>query len=360
MATNLISDVMKMASPMLVDRIASTLGINASIVNSVLGMAVPSIFSSVADKASTQTGLNGIMAALNHAKPDFAETLGTALSGGNSASLISAGTKMLGSVLGGGEVGNLTNAITKSTGASAAATGSLVAIAGQLAMSAFAKQAMGLDGAGVTSLLNSQKGNFQAALPSSLTNILSDTGAAVSNTAGRATSAATTTANQAASVAKGGTNWLMWLIPLAILAAGLWWFLGHKDMDDQMAPAASTTTTAPAVPAMANIMIDNVDVTKTLGTSLTGLTTALGGITDAASAQTAVAKIQDAATGIDTISALAAKFSPEQKTAVAALVNAGLPTLKDTATKVEAMAGVGDLVKPVLDGLLGKLDALTK
>lgn len=368
MATNLISDVMKMATPALVDRIASALGINASIVNSVLAAAIPSIFSGVADKASTQTGLNGVMAALNHAKPDFADTLGTALSSGNSGSLISAGTKMLGAVLGGGELGNLTNAITKSTGASSAATGSLVAIAGQLAMSTFAKQATGLDGAGVTNLLNSQKSQFQAALPSSLTNILSGAGTMASgastmasNTASRATAAATSTANQAAATAKGGTNWLIWLVPLALIAAALWYFMGHKDKDDAMAPAANTTTTtAPAVPAVAGIMIDNVDVTKTLGTSLTGLTTALAGITDAASAQTAVAKIQEAATGIDTVSGLAAKFTPEQKTVVTTLVNAGLPALKDSATKVEAMTGVGDLVKPVLDGLLGKLDALTK
>jgi hypothetical protein len=106
--------------------------------------------------------------------------------------------------------------------------------------------------------------------------------------------------------------------------------------------------------------VDNVDVTKTLGDSLTGLTGALGGISDAATAQSAVAKIQDAATGIDTVSGLATKFTPEQKTAVAAVVNAALPALKETTTKVEAMAGVGDLVKPVLDGLLGKLDALSK
>lgn len=360
MATNLISDVMKMASPMLVDRIASALGINASIVNSVLGMAVPSIFSSVADKASTQTGLSGIMAALNHAKPDFAETLGTSLASGNSGSLISSGSKMLGSMLGGGEVGNITNAITKSTGASAAATGSLVAIAGQLAMTAFAKQAMGLDGAGVTNLLNAQRSNFQSAMPPSVSDMTSAASSMASTAASRAASTAATTAKQASATTNGGTNWLMWLIPLALIAAALWYFLGHKDMDDKMAPAANTTTTAPAVPAVANIMVDNVDVTKTLGTSLAGLTTALGGITDAASAQTAVAKIQEAATGIDTVAGLATKFTPEQKTAVAALVNAGLPALKDSATKVEAMAGVGDLVKPVLDGLLGKLDALTK
>jgi Bacterial protein of unknown function (DUF937) len=363
MATNLISDVMRMATPALMDRIASSLGVNASIVNSVLGAAVPAIFSGVADKASTQTGLNGVMAALNHAKPDFADSLGTALTSGNSGSLISAGTKMLSSVLSGGELGNLTNAITKSTGASAAATGSLVAIAGQLAMSAFAKQAMGLDGAGVTDLLNSQRGQFQDALPSSLTNILSGAGTMASSTTTRATTAATSTATQAAATtSQGGTNWLMWLVPLVLIAAALWYFLGmRKNVDEAAAPAASTTTQQPAAtPAAGNIMVDNVDVTQTLGTSLTGLTGALGGITDAASAQTAVAKIQDAAKGIDTVSGLAAKFTPEQKTAVAGLVNAALPAIKDSATKVEAMAGVGDLVKPVLDGLLGKLDALTK
>jgi hypothetical protein len=225
-------------------------------------------------------------------------------------------------------------------------------------MSALAKQATGLDGAGVASMLNAQKGTFQAELPASLTKMVS----ASAPTASASTSSRPTAAPVSSPKApeKSGTNWLMWLIPLALIAAALWYFLGNKDLDDKTAPAASTTTTAPADPAVANIMIDNVDVTKTLADSLTGLTGVLGGITDAASAQTAVAKIQDAAKGIDTVSGLAAKFTPEQKTAVAALVNAGLPAVRDTATKVEAMAGVGDIVKPILDGLLGKLEALTK
>ncbi len=366
MATNLITDVMKLVTPALVDRIAAALGINASAVNSVLAAAVPAIFSGVTEAASTRTGLNSVMAALNHAKPDFASDLNVALSGGNAAPMMSAGTKMLSSILGAGALNNLTSAISSSTGVSATAGASLIGIAGQLAMSAFAKQAMGLDGAGVTNLLNSQKSQFG----SSLGNVFGGPGAATMHptTAPEPAPHATPPVPPVLPAARsGGTNWLMWLIPLAVIVGAAWYFLGHRDMDDKAAAPADQTAaqtqpapaaTPPATPAA--IMVDNVDVTKTLGDSLTGLTGALGGITDAASAQAAVAKLQASATGIDTVSGLAAKFTPEQKSAVAALVTAALPALKDSAAKVEAMAGVGDVVKPVLDAALAKLDALTK
>jgi hypothetical protein len=57
---------------------------------------------------------------------------------------------------------------------------------------------------------------------------------------------------------------------------------------------------------------------------------------------------------------MVAKLSAEQKTALAALVAAALPAIKEAADKVVAIQGVGDLAKPVLDGLLAKLEALAK
>ena len=45
---------------------------------------------------------------------------------------------------------------------------------------------------------------------------------------------------------------------------------------------------------------------------------------------------------------------------MAALVTAALPTIKDAATKVLAIQGVGDIAKPVVDSLISKLEALAK
>jgi len=65
-------------------------------------------------------------------------------------------------------------------------------------------------------------------------------------------------------------------------------------------------------------------------------------------------------TSIDGISGLVGKLSAEQKTALAALVSAALPALKEAANKVLAIQGVGDLAKPVVDSLIAKIEALAK
>ena len=416
MANNLISDVMKMATPAIIDRIAAGFGVNANVVRNVLASAVPAIFAGLASQATTPGGLSGILNGLKQANPNIADSLGSALNGGAGNPMVTAGTGMLRSVLGDGMLNTIIGSITKNTGASAEAGGSLVAVAGQMAMSALAKQASGLDASGLGNLLSSQASLFQSSLPASLATALGGAGAMAAGAASKASATTTAAANSAASAARdagrsatasaanrvsatasSGTNWLMWLIPLVVIAAGLWYFLGHKApmaTTETTPPAQTTTTTAPApattppaqttttapapattppaqtttttttapatTPAAGAIMVDTVDVAKTLGDSVAGLTAALGGVTDAASATAAVAKLQDAAKGITTVSGLAAKFTPEQKTAVAAAANSALPALKDRVTKVEAMTGVGDVLKPVIDPVVAQLEALAK
>jgi hypothetical protein len=54
------------------------------------------------------------------------------------------------------------------------------------------------------------------------------------------------------------------------------------------------------------------------------------------------------------------KLTPEQRTVVAGIVGAALPTLKDLIAKVLAIPGVGDIAKPTLDSLVAKVEALSK
>jgi hypothetical protein len=238
-----------------------------------------------------------------------------------------------------------------------------MAIAGQLAMGALAKNtnASGLDAAGLAGFLNSQQGTIKSALPSGLGELLSSAGIVGSNFAGQAMRtasevgrAASATANQAAATAKQGTNWLIWLIPVVLVAAALWYFLG------QGSKPTVTTDTGTTPPAVTEILVDGVDVGKQVTTALDSLKGVLGGITDTATAQSALPKLQEAVTSIDGVSGMVAKLSAEQKTALAALVAAALPAIKEAADKVVAIQGVGDLAKPVLDGLLAKLEALAK
>jgi hypothetical protein len=256
---------------------------------------------------------------------------------------------MLRSVLGEGGLNNVINSVTRGSGVPAAAGASLVAIAGQMAMSSLAGQTSGLDAGGIGKLLASQAGSFTA-----------NAGSAMSGAAASATRAASSASSQASAAASTGTNWLMWALPALLIAAALWYFLGHRGADDvaTMKPAATTQQTAAV--ASAAIKIGDVDVSKTLTDSLGGLTTALTGVTDPASATAAVSKIADSAKGIASIGGLASQFTPEQKAAVGALVNVSLPGLNALVAKVEAIPGVGDILKPVVDPVIGQLGALAK
>jgi hypothetical protein len=152
---------------------------------------------------------------------------------------------------------------------------------------------------------------------------------------------------------RSGTNWLSWLIPLIIIAGGLWYFLGQGNHT----PTPTKTATSPAVTDM---VVGDVDVGKQITAALDGVKTTLGGITDAATAQAALPKLQEAVTAIEGVSGIVGKLSAEQKTSLAALVAAPLPAIKEAAAKILAIQGAGDVVKPVVDTLIAKLEALAK
>jgi len=356
MAINLISDVMKMASPAVVDRIATAFGVNPSLAQSVLSSAVPAIFAAVGSQASSPSGLANIMDSLSQLSPNLAASLSGPLTGGANNPMISEGQSMLRSVLGAGGLNNIVSSITKTSGVTTATGTGLVALAGQMAMSAIASHASGLDASGVAKLLSSQAGNFSAALPPSLTAALG----------GAAPATAQSTSYQSTASPSGGTNWLMYLVPALAVAAGIWYFAGMKPSTTDDKPVAQTTQPAPAAPAApaatapASVMVDNVDVSKSLTDSLAGLAKALSGITDPASATAAVAKITDASKGIATVSGLASKFTPEQKAAVGTLISGSLPGLTEAIAKVEAVPGVGDVLKPVIGPMMDQLSALQK
>jgi len=363
MASNLITDVMKMAGPAVVDRIAGAYGVNGAMVTSVLSSAFPAIFSGLSAQAASPTGLANIMNGLKQVDPNLASNLSGSLSGASGNLMVASGTSMLSSILGQGGLNNIVNSITKSSGVSAAAGSSLVAIAGQMAMSTLAGQTSGMDAGGIGKLLASQAGSFisnMGGMGTSMGSAAATASSAASSAARNTTAAAQNMGNQASVAASGGTNWLMWALPALLVAAALWYFLGHRGGDDAASMKPATPMTQTATTAATAIKIGDVDVSKTLTDSFGGLTTALAGVTDPASATAAAAKIADSAKGIATIGGLAATFTPEQKTAVGALVNGSLPGLQALITKVEALPGVGDILKPVVDPVAAQLGALAK
>lgn len=367
---NLISDIMATATPAIINKIALGFGLSGNAVTSLLGAAIPGVMGSLINKGSTPGGAKDILTSLVGASPNLVSTL----SSGNAATLAKQGTSMLTALIGHDGLSTLNNAIAGSTGVPAASSASVMGLATQMVMGGLAKNVAGLDGAGLCNLLALQKGYVEQALPEGLSSVLgmaSTANAAARNMGSAATPAASSAASTVRNTvsqashsmpaASGGMGWLKYAIPVALIALAAWYIMGHRGNDDatMTKPTATITAAAPAAPAVA-VMVGDVDVSKTLTGALGDLTASLGGVTDVATAQTALPKLQIAGASITNVLGVLDKFTPEQKAAVAGLVNNGLPAITAAALKVEGIAGAGDLLKPLIDAVVTNLSYLTK
>jgi hypothetical protein len=358
---NIVSTILNMIAPAILDKLAASLGISAATAKSALAAAIPAVLGAMGSKASSDVGSRALFDAVSKTNTNAMGDLASTLTGTSGADFMKGGLGSLTSLLGDNALGGLTGAIGKQAGLPAAATSSIVGLASQLAMGQLAKSVTGggLNAASLAGLLSSQQGNIASALPAGLGSALSSAGVLGGDFAGQASravndaarTASAATAQAANAAKKTGTNWLAWIIPLLIAAAAAWYFLGGMGHSvKEAAEQAAGSATA--------LVVDGVDVNAQLTTAFDGLKTTLGGITDAASAQAALPKLQEAVTSVDGLTAMAAKLTPTQRTMLSGLITAALPTLKELIAKVLAIPGVGDIVKPTADALMAKVEAL--
>jgi hypothetical protein len=361
MSSNIVTTILNMIAPALLDKIAAALGVSSGTAKAALAAAVPAVLGAIGSKASTEVGARALFDAVSKTDTSSMGDLASTLSGASGGKFLQGGLGSLGSLLGDNALGGLTSAIGKQTGLDTGASSSIVGLASSLAMGQLAKSvtSSGLNASSLSGLLSAQQGNIASALPAGLGSMLSGAGVLGGDFAGQASravndaarSATAATAHAANAAKKSGTNWLAWIIPLAIVAAAAWYFLGQgsQTVKDAAQQAAGSAT---------SLVVDGVDLNGQLSSAFDGLKSALGGITDVASAQAALPKLEETAKSIDGLTALMGKLSPEQRTMVAGLINGALPTLKDLIAKVLAIPGVGDVVKPTADALMAKIEAL--
>jgi vacuolar-type H+-ATPase subunit E/Vma4 len=82
------------------------------------------------------------------------------------------------------------------------------------------------------------------------------------------------------------------------------------------------------------------------------------GITDSATADAAVSKFGELSNSVDGLAAMIEKLPAEAKPAVQSVIQQGIAQLKALADKVLAISGVQDVLKPSVDHLMAKLQAV--
>ena len=384
MATNLVSVVMQFLTPDMIAKIASALGLDRSVAQKAIGGAVPAILASLAGVASTPNGARQLTSVVTQQQPGSLESFKSLLGSSGQSTLAEAGSSMLSGLFGGGAMDAMAQSIGKFAGVGEGTGKSLLGMLGPVVLGALGQQqrSAGLDASGLASLLGSQKDQIAAAIPSGLADQLNAaglidkasgtlrSGTAAASTAGsriagaseRTVAGASRTAYATTSAAS--SQWPYWLAALVVLGGLAWYAIGRQG-NEKVAEAPRPATVQPATTgtvgtAPVDLTIGGVNLANQVNTSVGTLRSLLPGITDVASAQAALPKLREATAQLNEVSNLSAKLSPEGKSALAKLIAAAKPAINQMCDKVLATPAVGDIAKPTIDELRGKLDALSR
>jgi Bacterial protein of unknown function (DUF937) len=380
MAVNIVELVTQSLTPQVISKIASALGINPALAQTLISATVPAVLASLAGVASTPGGAKNIADSVSKQDPDVLKNVVNSIGGAGQSQLVGAGTQILSSLLGGQAANSLTAALSRFAGANQSAAQTVLGLATPMVMGTLGQQdpENWSDGNGIARFFASQKDAIAAALPAGLATALSGSGllkgiesslqggvsstaaaasaagARASGAAGSAASSAASAANQAARDMSAGVagipNWMLVVGAAVILALLAWFFLGRSGEKTAVAPATQQSATTGKV--------DAADLGKQATGVLDGLKTTLSSITDADTAKAALPKLTDATGQIDGLNTSAAQLSADLKKTFAGQVAPLVAAIKEQMDKVAALPGIGDVVKPAFDTLKGKLDTL--
>jgi hypothetical protein len=373
MAANLVSLIMQSVTPSMIANIASMLGIDRDNAQKAISAGIPAILASFANVASKPGGGQQLSSAMAQQSGVLDQIKGAIGSGGQKAPAEN-GTDMLSSLLGGGALTALAGVVGRFAGIDPATSKSLLGMLGPVTADVVGQQqrASGLDANGLASLLTSQKDQIAAAMPPGFSNLLSGTGlldgfgnrlrsgaAAAAGAADRVSDMSGYAAANAGQAARSASSsaWPYWVGGLAALALLGWYLLAPKDnqnvAETPVAPRTETTGTGTPDSRLTNI-------TAELTSSVGMVRSTLQDITDPASARAALPKLEQATAQLDNIKTAVSQLPPGARQGVSSLVERSMPMLNQLCDKVLSTPQTAQLMKPTIDGLRSRLDALAR
>lgn len=357
---NIVAIVAQYLTPIIVEKLASSLGISSPLAQKAVAAILPTILASVLGSSQKPEGLKGLTEILGKQDTSKLGKLGELIGGPNQAGMVKAGSDVLGSLLGNSALGSLTSAVAKFAGVSEAPAKGLLGLVGPVALGALAKQQQDskLDAAGLAKMLLGQKDNIAAAIPAGFSDLLKGSGLIDAVAPAVVAKPPVQSAPRAAPAqpapqpvqqpppAAGGSNWLPWAAALAAMILGGWYFLSG--------------TSGSGLPAAPAITFNNQNIGAQLGSVVEGLRGTVSTIKDEASAKTALPRLQETLKQIDGLNDVRGRLPADAKKNLAAYVAQVLPLLRPMIDNALKSAGVGPVAKPVLDSILNRLEAMAR
>ena len=175
---NIVSTIMQMLAPVIINKIAASLGVNQGLAGKAIAVIVPAILAGLAGKAATSAGAQDLSATLGRQDPNILGELGKMIGAPGQQSFTDKGNSLFGSLLGGSSKNALADAIGKFSGLSGGQSSSLMGMLAPVVLGGLAKQqkASNLDASGLANMLAGQKNNIAAAMPAGFSDLLAGSG----------------------------------------------------------------------------------------------------------------------------------------------------------------------------------------
>lgn len=379
MSSHLIAAISQNLTPNFVATVASMLGIDRGTVEKALAAAIPSLLAGFAGLSAKPGGAQLLANAIASpaATPDEA-------AGSRAGSVADRGASQIASLLGGGTFSAVTGAVSKFTGLGDGATKTLFGLVSPVVLNTLGKEqrSAGLDANGLARMLSSEKSEIASAIPSGISGVLTELGFLESardtarnasvRSAGESAAAsssayvrqAETYGRQAETYGRSAAreaqsalpSWLLWgLLALAVVIGLMWYLMSGERTETSDAPVlAPREVTTPSVRTPAGF----AQQVAQLGPSLSSLETSLRGVTDPASASAAIPTVQAMTSQLDRLGAVADQLPAGTREQLANLVREFKPRLDAVVLRLTTIPGVAGVLKPSLDALQAKVNAL--
>lgn len=347
---NIVSLIMQYLGPVIISKLASSLGINQTIAQKIVTAALPAILGGLLGRVGKPGGAQALAEAVGTTDIGMLGKLGDLIGSPQQGKLAEQGLGTLGSLLGAGGLGALATAAAKFGGVNETASKGLIGMLAPAVLGTLGQQqkAAGRDAAGLGKMLLSQKDNIQAALPGDFAQLLGGSGLIDSISApAKPAPAAPPVISSAPTPSSGIGLWRIAALALAVALAA-WYFLG------------TGTPKLAELPKPPQIMVGGADIGGGLGKTMGGLQLALAGVRDKSSAEAALPRFRSAQGEIDRLSSQFGSLSAANKKSLASYVALALPVLLPMINKAVADSSFGPILKPILDQLVGKLQGMSK
>ncbi|MBL8824082.1 MAG: DUF937 domain-containing protein [Planctomycetia bacterium] len=338
---NIIEMIKNNMSSGMLNQLSSLIGASPEQTKAAAGAAVPSILAGMSKLSESRDGADRLSEILNNLDPSIIGNLDGMFTGDKAEKVQQQGGGMLEKLLGGGLLAGLVSAIGKFTGSGSGVIQKLLAFLAPLIMGTISKSLGGKTSAqGLTQFFSEQKNNITNAMPA---------GFSLGNIPGLGS--VTAAAERTVEGVKQGVSAMTWLLPVLLVGLGiaLWFYLREPE-----------PVKMPANPDLTKKLGDQVgQMTDSINNLFKTATTSLEEIKDAATAEAAIPKLKELSNNAEDMKKLFGLLPDAGKATIKTLLSTGIEKLKALVDKVLAIPGVGEKLKPVVDGLMAKLTAVT-